>query len=68
MIAFQSCLVLRTVARHLSGDLVLTVVWTPVDRMSEDLVEDDSQVLVRVCGSSPIYGNRGLRQTVQQGC
>ena len=48
---------------------MLTTAWIPVNRVSEDLVEDDSQVLVRdFTGPSPIHGNQGFRQTVQQGC
>ena len=42
--AFQSHLVLRVAAHHLSCDLLLTGVWTPVNRIPGDFVEEDSQV------------------------
>jgi len=62
----QSRLVLRTTTRDFSGDPMLTGIWMPVDRVPEDLVEDDSQVLVCVfSGSSPIHGNQRFRQTIQ---
>ena len=60
----QSCFILRTVTFHLSDDIVLTDGWTLVNRMSKGLVEDDSQIYLCVCGSSPIPGGRGFRQAV----
>ena len=60
----QSCFILRTATFHLSNGIVLINDWTLVNRMSKGLVEDDSQVYLRVCGSSPIPGGRGFRQAV----
>lgn len=54
--ASQGCIILCMAACQSSGYTVLMKIWISVNRMSKGLVEDNSQIFMRVCDSSPISG------------